>query len=1075
MKAVRFLSATALAGFAVIHPAATLAQSTTPERSAEATAAADGDAIIVTGSRIRRPNDDSPVPITTVTGADVFKTGRISVGDILNELPQLRSSVNSQNSTGGLGVRGLNLLDLRGLGTQRTLVLVNGRRHVGSEIINNRNSPDVNTFPTDLIERVDLVTGGVSSIYGSDAIAGVVNFILKDHYDGVQFHGQTGLSRYDDAGNQYASMLAGKNFAGGRGNIAVNLEYSHQSAYYGGDRPNLAENDGFVQVNTLHANQNVRDGIFDRIYLQDIRSTTISLGGQLGIRQPAAGQCGVDKNGSPFTCAFLFQPDGSLIPQTGQRVGIGPNGNFLGGNGYVGREGKLLVLSPELSRYSVNAIGHFEISPAFVPFFEAKYVRTEAFGSQSGPFFSQGQTLGDGIQVAGFNDRSYASGSGTTNGSVNREGIRLDNPYLNGGALATIQGLLLNSVNGNVNPNTGAAFANTAAGRAARTQSINQINAGTYRFSLRRNYLDLGIRDEDIKRDTYRAVVGVRGDFNTNWHYEVSANYGEHDEVNVIQGNVNRQRFLLALDGTRNAAGQIVCRSQIDPAYSGTDRGRNPAVLAADIAACVPVNPFGNGSISDAARRYLTIPTVATGKETQFVAGGFLSGDLGQLFSLPGGPIGFSFGGEYRRETLRYDLDPTTQAGYAFYNAIPTFAAPAFEVKEAFGEVALPLVKDLPLLRELTVTGSGRVASYKGSVGTVYAYSGGVDWAPFRDLRIRASYSRSVRAPYLGELYSSQSQNFAPGFADPCSARAINTGSTTRAANCAAAGLPAGYDYVYSSSLEILSGGNPNLKAETSDSYTLGGVLRPHFIPGLTFSVDYYNIKIKNVIAAVSAQQIANLCYDSATLNNPFCGLFQRAGAAGGPRGEQQFRILEGSLLQSSANFASRRAKGIDTSVSYNRTTSWGNIDLRGVWTHTLTRSNFTNPADPTFETVLINVLNDPQDRFNISADIKIGKVNLGYSFRFIGAQYLNSYEDYNSVNGQPPQNPNYASIIKYPIITYSDIRASLDVTNRFNIYAGATNLFDQNPPYGLTGVGAGSSIYDNRGRYMYVGVTAKF
>ncbi len=994
---------------------------------------------------------------------------------MLNDLPQLRSSLGSQNSTSGLGVRGLNFLDLRGLGRSRTLTLINGRRQVTADIINNGNAVDINTLPTDLIERVDIVTGGNSSIYGSDAIAGVVNFILKDNFDGLQLHGQSGVSKYGDAGNQYLSAVAGTNFADGRGNFAVNVEYAHQEDYYGSGRPNLRQNDAFVIVDTDVGASS--DDVKDRIFLRDLRSTTISLGGQLGVRyaNTATAPCGVDAVGSSFTCAYLFQPGGNLVNQTGLRVGLGPNGNFVGGNGTTSREGQLLVLSPNLKRYVANAIGHFEVSPAFVPFVEAKFVRTEAFGSQSGPFFSQGQTLADGIAVTGLNDRSYGSATGTASGSVNREGIRLDNPYLNAQARATIAAQLTAAVNSGVNPNTGTSYGATAAGIANRNLTLAQIAAGTYRFSLRRNYLDLGTRDEQIKRDTYRAVVGVRGEFNTDWNYEISANYGEHKERNVISGNVNRQRFLLANDTAVNGAGQIVCRSQIDARYAGADRGGNPAQLAADIAACVPLNPFGEGSVSNAAKAYIVMPTIATGKATQFVGSGFVSGNLRQLFELPGGPIGFSFGGEYRRETLSYDLDDLTQAGYAFYNAIPPFTAPAFEVKEAFGEISIPLIKDVILLKELTIHGSGRVADYKGSVGTVYAYSGDVTWRPVNDLLLRGSYSKSVRSPYLGDLYSTPGQNFTPAPSDPCSARNINTGTSTRAANCAAAGRPAGYDYVYTSSLEIVSGGNPNLKAENSKSLTLGGVYRPSYVPGLSISVDYYDIKVDNVITSPAIQSALNACYDAPTLDNQFCALFKRAGADGGPRGEQAFRILEGSYQDAPQNYAKFKARGIDSNIKYAHDFGAVKATLDATWTHVIQRDNFTDPARPNFKNVITGELGDPSDAFNISTDVSFGAFSLGYSFRWLDKMYLNTFEDYNSVNGDPPQNPDYADIKQYPIVTYSDFRAGFDVNDKFTFNTGVNNAFNKKPPYGLTGVGSGSGIYDNRGRFFYVGATAKF
>ncbi len=623
---------------------------------------AEGGPITITGTRIRRPNLESAVPITSIGGEEFFQTASISIGDVLNDLPQLRNTFSQQNSTRFLGTRGLNLLDLRGLGTQRTLVLVNGRRHVAADVLNNATSPDTNTFPTDLIERVDLITGGGSSVYGSDALAGTVNFILKDNYDGYQIRGQSGISKFGDAAARYVSVLAGKNFAGDRGNVAVNLEYATQDDFYASGRP-LRQNDNFLVIDTDPAGSvNGSDGSPDRAFFRDIRSTTIAIGGMTNIRQPAGATalCGRDASTgttatSSFACTGLFDQNGNLVPQTGGRVGLGPNGNFIGGNGYSGRENRLLALSPTLERYSVNVIGHFEISPAIVPFFEAKYVRADASGSQSGPFFSTGTTQSDSVAIAGFNDRSF-QGNGAGNGPVNREGIRLDNPYLNPAARAAIETQLRAAINGGINPNTGAAI--NAANQAA---SLAQIANGSYRFAFRKNYVELGIRDELFRRETYRAVVGVKGDFWDDWNYEISANYGEHRELNTITGNINSQRFLLANDTVRDpVTGQIVCRAKIDPRYAppGSDFGGDPAVLAADVAACVPLNPFGDGASSQAVRDYLTVDSKATGKITQLVVGGFVSGDFSNFFELPGGPVAFSIGAEYRRENANISGDP---------------------------------------------------------------------------------------------------------------------------------------------------------------------------------------------------------------------------------------------------------------------------------------------------------------------------------------------------------------------------------------------------------------------------------
>jgi outer membrane receptor protein involved in Fe transport len=910
---------------------------------------------------------------------------------------------------------------------------------VAGDVLNNAVSPDVNTFPTDLIESVDVLTGGGSSVYGSDAIAGAVNFKLKQDYEGLQLRGQTGISKYNDAGNQYVSALAGTNFADGRGNIAVNLEYAHQSDYYAGNRKRLRQVDNFVIVDTDPAGS---DGTPDRVFLRDIRSTTNSLGGFLNLVNP--GGCGVGPNAANYNCTYLFQPDGSLVPQTGTRVGLAPNGNFLGGNGYSGREGRLVALSPELNRYSANVLGHYEFSPAFVPFFEAKYVRTEAQGSQSGPFFTQGTTLGD-----------PAPG--------NREQIRLDNPYLS----AQARGLIV-------------------AARAANGQTSTDAT----RITFRRNWLDLGIRDERITRETYRGVLGVRGDFNDDWNFEVSVNYGEHREKNKILSNVNVQRYLLAIDTVRDpATGNIVCRSKVSPAAAlgalTDDDGNartvaNDPRLAADIAACQPLNPFGVGSASAAARDYVTVDSNASGKITQFVANGFVAGDLSQLFELPGGPIGFSAGAEYRRETLRYDLDDLTQEGYAFYNAIPSFAAPSFETKEVFGELSIPILKDTPFFRELTVTGSGRISDYKGATGTVYAYGGDVVWKPVDDLRLRASYTRAVRAPNLVELYSAQGQNFAPAPNDPCSSRFIGEGSPTRRANCAAAGVPTSYDFVYTQSLESLSGGNPLLTEEKSDNYTVGGVFTPSFVPGLSLSVDYYNITVNNVISAVDEQTILNRCYDSATLDNSFCNLFQRAGASGGPKGEVPFQVLQGTLLAASANFAKLKVRGIDTEFGYRRNFGWGEANLRVNWTHVLQNDQFLDPNDPSFADQILYEVGDPKDRLTANVGLKTGRVTLGYQFRWIGKQVFGEAENTKAVQGRPPVNADYAEVDGYPNVFYHDVRFDYEVNEQFNFYVGVDNLLNRFPPFGGTGIGAGfdnvgvTGLFDNRGRYMYAGIRAR-
>ncbi|MEA3064612.1 MAG: hypothetical protein QOJ27_1058 [Sphingomonadales bacterium] len=976
-------------------------------------ASAGDQQITITGSRIRRPNLSSTVPITSVGGDEFFETGTVSVGDVLNDLPALRSTFSQSNSTRFLGTAGLNLLDLRGLDTVRTLVLVNGRRHVGSDILNYATGVDVNMIPTDLIERVDVVTGGNSAIYGSDAIAGVVNFVLKRNYEGIQLRGQGGVSTYGDAGSYYVSLLAGQNFGGDRGNVAVNLEYARQNDFYAPGRPNLRIASGFVQVDTDPASA-TSDGVFDNVFYKDIRSPFYAEGGTF-----------LNYVGGDFYQPLLFQRDGSLTPQTGTLVGLAPFGAYIGGNGPTGREGRQFGLSPKLDRFSANLLAHFTVSEAFEPFLEAKFVRTKSLGNASGPFFT---------------------------GATQGEAFLTDNPFLNPQAREIIRDYY----------------------GATGDEEVP--------FLFYRNIQELTNREEAAQRDTFRIVAGARGQFNDDWSYEVSANYGRFKEDTDIRGNVNLQRYLLAIDAVRNPAnGQIVCRATIDPGsaapYPGAvDSAYAQATLAADVAACVPLNLFGEGNITPAARNYvLQGDSFARGRISQFVLNGFVSGDTSQFLTLPGGPVGFALGAEYRREDASYHQDPATLAGITFYNAIADFEPPSFEVKEAFGEIRLPILRDTPFFEELTLSAAGRISDYKGAVGMTTAYNAGIDWAPVRDLRLRANYSRAVRAPNLVDLYFPLSQNFALP-ADPCALRNRGTGSANRAANCLADGVPANFDFVYKNSLQFLSGGNPDLREEKSDSYTVGGVLQPRWIPGLALSVDYYDITVNNVITSLSAQSILNACYDQASIDNQFCNLFERAGPGGGPNGEQPGRIIEGSLQVVPLNFAKLRVRGIDAELSYrHKFDGIGAFSGKVTYTHALQNDSYLNPIDPGRANQLLLELGDPQDAFNFDASLKTGPFTFGYQMRYIGKMTTFSYESFFSKQGRVPENPDAAEQRFYPAVFYHDARIAIDAGKRFNFYVGVDNILDRDPPLGLTGIGAGSGIYSNRGRFFYAGATAKF
>lgn len=371
MTITRLLTATALASAGFALPQAAFAQDAADpvDQAAEETT---GESIIVTGSRIRRPNLDSTIPVTSVGAEQVLETGQISVGDQLNQLPQLRATFSQANSTRFIGTAGQNSLDLRGLGTDRTLVLINGRRQVS-------NAPgsfrwDTNNVPADLIERVDVVTGGNSAIYGSDAIAGVVNFVMKREFEGVQLRAQAGISDEGDSGSQFVSGIFGKNFAEGRGNITLAGEYARQEALYILDRAQGRDRRQFQLVQNLGPITNpfagvpiratgepsAGDGVPDTQFIGGLVRTNTSVGGLFAAACPTAAATGesaaaftlrqsractgiVNPGGTTaanqFGTVWVFQPDGTLTSAgcTRDFRAFG-SGNCQGGQGSTLRE-----------------------------------------------------------------------------------------------------------------------------------------------------------------------------------------------------------------------------------------------------------------------------------------------------------------------------------------------------------------------------------------------------------------------------------------------------------------------------------------------------------------------------------------------------------------------------------------------------------------------------------------------------------------------------------------------------------------------------------------------------------------
>jgi outer membrane receptor protein involved in Fe transport len=1006
----------------------------TPGGTPTAEAEPSSEMIVVTGSRISRPELDSVVPVASLSIGELTRTGDVNLGEALNDLPQLRSTFGIQNSGNAIGTAGLNYLDLRGQGTTRTLVLQNGRRHVSSGI--GTSQVDVNTIATDLVERVDIVTGANSAVYGSDAIAGVVNFVTIRNFEGLRIRGQNGLSAAGDRPAAIVSLTAGKNFNEDRTNVAVNFEFSKQPALFYSQRDDLtgalSGRNQFQQTDITVGEPAAGDGIPDNTFLTGIRNINISNGGLYTSVCPAAtptnaarralnctGQ--VNQSGAALGRTFVFMPDGTLVAnpviQDFRTVG---STNSQGGLGSTLRDTGLLQIG--LERVMGTFLASHEFSPAARAFLEFKYFNSKAV-QEGQPTFN----LGGGLSST----------------------YRLDNPFL------------------------------TQQNRDLLTTSLAP---GATTFSMARFNVDFGGRGEDHERNLYRIVGGLEGNFLDTWRYEVSFNYGHFKanyatEGNVISANVNR-----ASDAALNAQGQIVCRVNAD------------ADPANDDPACRPLNVFGENRASQEALNYILYTSTRENWNEQMNALAYVSGDSARWFELPGGPIGFVVGGEWRQERSYSAFDPFTRSGATFLNSIAPFDPPTLEVWEFFAEARVPIIKDKKFIHELSLEGATRYSNYNvGGTGGVWTYNGGGIWAPAPDIKIRGNYGRAIRAPTQFDLFNAGSQTFLNGFQDPCGQQNINN-NPNRTANCAAAGVPTTQTFIgvtepftniTAAGVSGQNAGNPNLNAERSDSFTLGAVIQPRWVPGFSVSIDWYDIQIENVINTLAAQTIINECYNSTTgIDNQYCrAVFRRPDGTLAGQGSVNHAgqtiplpVIGPGFLQGPFNYASQQTKGIDMDVRYTRDINedWG-FSARAVVSHLLRRDFYTNINDPTFRTQQKLALGDPAWEGFVTITPRFRNIELWYTMQYVGKMTIGTFAAQNSVDGRAPENADQFPQVFYPDVFYHDLRLQANLRNDSRLYIGVDNVTNTNPPLGLLGDGDGSAIYSSSGRFIYVGVDWRF
>jgi outer membrane receptor protein involved in Fe transport len=689
------------------------------------------------------------------------------------------------------------------------------------------------------------------------------------------------------------------------------------------------------------------------------------------------------------------------------------------------------MLLPGLERYSGNLLLTGDFSSAFRPFLEAKFVRINANQTSVQPSF-----------IASTLNPIFS----------------INNPFL------------------------------TAQARTTLTQILAP---GATTFQLQRFNNDIGTRAEQHQRETYRVVGGFGGDLSGpgsgNLRYELALNYGRTETYYETGGNPHVARFNNALNAVLNSSGQIVCAINAD------------ASTANDDPACVPLNVFGNGRPSQAAVNYVLHTSFRDEWAEQRNAVAFLSGDTADMFELPGGPIGFVLGAEYRKEDAFSAYDPVTQSGATFLNAIATFDPPSVTVKEAFGELRIPLLRDMPFFHELSLEGAARYSDYS-TFGGVWAYNAGVIWAPVPDLRMRGGYARSVRAPNLGNLFATQSQTFANALVDPCNQDVILQ-NPNRTKNCAAAGVPTtmvinGVTLPFintpTSGVFGFNQGNPDLVPEVGKSWTLGAVLQPRWIPGFSLTIDYYNIKIENVISGLTGQAIINRCYDDPVgIDNPFCAaVFRRndpnplidktfAGQANRaiPNNPPlNFPTIGPAFLNQPFNFQKLTAEGIDFDGAYRRRIGGGTtLNLRGIVTWNMNRRNFTFITAPDMYTRINGTLGDPEWAASFNANVDFGMFDIGYRLNYIGHQAVTAFGVQRSEQGRPPTNPDAFPFIDYPDVMYHAFRLGFEATEDFKFYMGVDNALNRKPPFDLTGTGGGSGIFPVTGRFFYAGAEAKF
>jgi outer membrane receptor protein involved in Fe transport len=1026
-RRIGLFASVGIAALAVSAPA--VAQDADAEEEAVVTteeAPATSEGITVTGSRIRLPNLTSTEPTNTIDGAYIENRNFINVADAINDLPQIRGSVTPDGGQSAFG-QGVNFVNNFLLGTNRTLTLVNGRRVVSS------NTPslfgpaapglqvDLNIIPTALVKQIDIASTAGAPVYGSDAIAGTINIILDDQYEGLYLNATSSITEEGDGFSYRFEGAYGTSFADDRGHLQVSSFYTQSDGILQSQRDVFLD-EVETQQNTiltgrinpnLPLNTGASDGVPDTALFSPSRIFALTplgliINGPGGVTTAGADLDGIFNNA---VGAFQFNAGGDLVPFNPGTRPLNVGGASANGIRGIGGDPAFQFsdfgqLTSDLRRFGANLFLNYDVTDNINLFVEAQYYDARADELVQQPTFNS--TLFGGLSSALT--------------------FTLDNPFLNDQARGVLQ----------------------AAG-VTNTFTVARANIA---------FADLtGFAETEL----LRGVIGARGDFelgDKDWNWEVSFNYGNADITDFRQ-DINAQNFINATNVTRNAQGQIVCNA------TPTTRTQAAFAPVAD-ARCVPLNFFGDQA-SAAAIDYIVEDSSSSSSLEQVVVNANVGGTP---FTLFGNDVGLNIGYEYRRESGDFRPSEFDRQGLGRGAAVSPVSG-EFELNEVFGELYVPLItpENDALIESAIVYGRGRYVDNTIN-GGFFSWAAGGSIAPVRDIEFRGNFTRSFRAPALTELFLPRSNAF--GFIpDLCLPQSITAAvdPVVRQRNCDAflGAFPniSRPQIASQASVPIVSGGNPNLENEQADSWSVGVILKPWFLRNFSVTVDYINISISDPISSLTTAQINSACFDNPVFDtsdpangNQFCSLIRRDATGEVVSDPQNPGVTTGFVNGQSIDY-----EGIVASMLYATSLEnlgiAGNLQLRGDLNVTLFReTNITGIAPvPTHGTI-----GDEQFVGQLAANY------LGKNFGF-GSVVNYTGEGLFSRVGRTPDAREFDQLEDYVTV---DFNFYFETNDDFRFNFVVNNAFDRRCQ-SYFGFCIPASINDAFGRTFSASVTKKF